>query len=298
MIKRAVFAAPLFAMMAAAPLAAQDEATDEAVFIEEDGGEEGVDASAAMMAGMAAMFGEMFKVEPLTDEQTARLPIAESIAAKVLPEGTMAEIVTETIDGIMKPFMSMGPSPALAAASKGLGVPRYQLNELSEEQIAELASIVDPAWQERREREEAALPKVLAEVGTLMEPSMRKAMAEVFAVNFEAGELGELDAFFGTQVGAKFARQSYKMAADPRMIGATIEAVPQIMPKIGDMKAVMDNATAGLAEPRFYDDLSAAEKARVTQISGWSEEDILYGGPATEVDEEAVEEEYEEAVED
>ena len=79
---------------------------------------------------------------------------------------------------------------------------------------------MDPAFKERSERQMNAFPEVMAEVATIMEPTMRKAMAELFAINFEASELGELDAFFSTAVGSKFARESYKMAADPRILSA------------------------------------------------------------------------------
>lgn len=280
MKKFALFAAPVaLAFAAATPLAAQDGEASEAIAVEEgDEGDMGdVLNAAGMMGGLGAMFGELFKVEPLTEEQSARLPAAESVALKIMPEGAMAEIMKDMIGGFMDPIMSMAGSPAQTSIQKSLGISRFELTELSEEQVEELASIMDPAWKERSEREKNALPEIMGEVAAIMEPTMRKAMAELFAINFEGSELGELDAFFSTAVGSKFARESYKMATDPRILTAAFESAPQIMEKAGDLKKVMDEATAGLPEARSLDDLDDAQKARIAELTGWTVEELQEG---------------------
>lgn len=269
MIKRIYLAAPAaLALATAAPIAAQDEVeTVEMSEEAEDMGE--IDPMAAMMG----IFGDLFKVDPLTAEQEARLPMAESIALKIMPDGVLAEVMQSLIGGFMDPIMEMAPSPAQSVAGKGLGVSGFELG-LTEEEMAEVASMLDPSWEERREREMAVLPELMTEVANTMEPGMRKAVAEIYAVNFEASELTELDTFFSTEVGSKFARESYKMAADPRIMSASFESVPQLLGKVGDMKKMVDEATADLPEARAFADLSSAQKSRITELTGFTADDI------------------------
>ena len=303
MIKRAIFAAPLFALMATGPLAAQDEDAPSAEWSEGDEVEavEG-DPTAAMMGGMAAMFGEMFKVDPLTAEQEARMPLAEGLATQIMPDGVMAEMMQSMMSDLMGPLMDMGPSPAKMSVLTGLGGIAYEA-DLSDEQLEELATIIDPAWKQRAEREKQAIPNVMAEVATLMEPGIRKAIAEIFAINYETEELAELQSFFATETGSKFASQSYKMATDPRILGASFQAAPELIAKMGQIKSIMEEASEGLAEKKAFADLSAAEKSRISKLTGMTVADIEASmneasQAATVVDVEEYDEESEEAYED
>lgn len=265
MIKRILLAAPVsLALVAATPVLAQDD-TLEAPASEDMGMD--------MMAGMGAMFGEMFKVEPLTAEQQARMPAATAIAAKILPDGTMSEMFEGMMSDLMGPLMNMGPPPASQTISRALGISDYEL-DLTDEQKAELAALIDPAWEERSKREAAVMPEVMGDLMSAMEPGMRKAMAELYAIKFDQGELTQLDAFFSTDLGAKFARESYAMATDKRMIGASLEMMPEMMGAIGDIKTKVDAATADLPAVREFSQLSAREKARAAALTGYSVEEL------------------------
>lgn len=293
MMKRALLATPVaLALVAGAPLAAQDEEAPATMSAMED--EEGEAPPADPMMGMGAIFGELFKVDPLTTEQEARMPVAESVALQLMPEGALADVMQSMMGDIMGPIMEMGPPPTRLIVIKGLGYNAYDV-DLSEDQMAEIADVLDPAWKERTEAEKNAIPEMMAEVATLMEPGVRKAVAEIFAIRFEADELAGLQAFFSTDLGAKYAREYFTMATDKRMLGASFEAMPQIMGKMSDMKSVMEQATADLPEPRDYSDLTAAQKAKVRELSGLTEAQIVEGLIEPEVEpmsEEAAEEAY------
>ena len=273
MIKRALIAAPFsLALLVSAPLAAQDDgAQADDVMIADEG--EMSEAAPDFMEGLAGLFGEMFKVEPLTAEQEARLPIAQSIAAKVLPDGAMGELFKTMTGGFMGPMMEMGPPPASETVAKGLGVSTYELY-LEDAEMAEVAKLFDPAYEERGKREQAAAMDQIGTIMAVMEPSMRKAMAELYAIRFEASELADLDAFFSTSTGTKYARESYAMASDPRIMAASMEAMPQMMGTIGGMDAAIAEATADLPAKRAFADLSKREKARIVALTGLSEAEI------------------------
>lgn len=267
MMKRALMAAPIsLVLMTAAPLAAQDDNVEE-VMIEEGEMPEG----GMPMGGLLSMFGEMFKVEPLTAEQETRIPAAMSVAEKMMPDGTMATMINQMFDQFMGPIFGMGPPPTKRIVNRGLGI--YDL-DLTDEQMTELATLIDPAWEEREKLEKEAVPKLMAAVMTAVEPSIRKGVAEAFAVRFDDAELGQLDAFFGTEVGAKFARESYAMAMDPRVFSKSFEALPQVMGMMEDLKSTVDQATADLPPVREFGDLSKKEKARVAELTGYSVEEI------------------------
>jgi hypothetical protein len=271
MMKRILLLAPAsLALMAAAPLAAQDDDTEE-VMIEDEGEVPADDMGGMGGMGMLAMFGEMFKVDPLTAEQEARVPAAMSVAEKMMPDGTMAEVMNTMFNQFLEPMFGMAPPPTKRIVSRGLGL--YDL-EITDEEIAELATVIDPAWEEREQRKKEAFPMLLGKVMTVIEPSIRKGVAESFAVRFDDAELGELDAFFSTPLGAKFARQSYSMATDPRILGKSFEALPQVMGIAEELKSEADQVIADLPQARQFADLSAKEKKRVAELTGYTVEEL------------------------
>lgn len=230
------------------PVAAQDEGPDEEAF-------------AAMMA--------MFKPEPLTEEQEERLPKARSIVDKMIPPGTLGDMMGSMFDKILDPIMSMATKASSEELSGKLGIELGEL-DLNEEQTAEIAAILDPAWQERREREAAVMPKLMTTMMSAMEPGMRKAMSEAYAVYFNDQELSDIDAFFSTESGIAFARKSFTMSSDPRVLGASMEAMPAMFESIATIESEMEAATADLPEPRKHADLSAAQRARLAELAGIS----------------------------
>ena len=255
-------AAAVLALVVASPaMATQDDAATAQA------------SEAAEMAAMAEMFGGMFKVEPLTAEQKTRLPSANLLIAKVIPEGSMGELMGSMMDGVLGPFMAIAPDGAASTVSSKIGIEEYAL-DLSDEQANELASLFDPAWQERQKRELGMMPDMMKEVLALMEPRVRRAMAELYAIRFSASDLVEIDAFFSTATGAKYARESFHMASDPRIMAASMEAMPALMGIAAGMEARMAERMADLPAPREFADLSPDEQAKVAAVTGFTVEDI------------------------
>ncbi len=265
------------ALATSAPLAAQGQETEAA----QDGLEQ-------VMGAMS----ELFPTEPLSAEEQARLPQAERIIALVIPEGTMGDIMGKMIDDIVRPMMALAGSGAKAAVAEGMGVTPYEL-DLDEAQAAELATLFDPAYAERMERELDAFPQMMREMMTLMEPSLRKAMSEAYAIHFTSPELTEIEAFFETETGAKYARESFAMASDPRMMSASMEALPAMMQALGDIEARMKASTADLPPPRNFAELSQEERDAVTAATGFTEDEIWAALESADFSEEDLEAEAE-----
>lgn len=258
-MKRIILAATsALALGFSAPLAAQET-------------EPAPDEMEAVMAQLAGMF----PAEPLTAEEEARLPQATRIVALMIPEGSLAEMMGSMFDEMIGPIMAIEGGISSSTVAKGIGVESYMLG-LTPDQSAEAAAIFDPAWAERRERETAIFPEIMANIMTVMEPSMRKAMSELYAINFTETELNDIESFFSTESGASFARKSFTMSSDPRILSATMESMPAIMGSFADMEAQMEEASADLPAVRSFAELSAEEQAEVARITGYSPDEIKF----------------------
>lgn len=233
------------------------------------------------MAQAMAMFGAMFPAEPLTADQEARLPQAQRIIGRMIPDGTLSEMMGSMFDKMLGPIMQMGGSPATTTVTAATGLSTYDL-DLTPEQTEELAGLFDPAFAERQKREMAMFPGIMAQMMDAMEPGMRKAMAELYAINFNPTELAEIEAFFLTETGTTYARKSFTMSSDPRILSASLEAMPAMMGAIGSLEQKLAEATADLPAKREFTDLTPAEQARVAELTGYAIEEIEANLSATE----------------
>ncbi|MFZ9394716.1 MAG: DUF2059 domain-containing protein [Erythrobacter sp.] len=253
--KFACVAAPL-ALVVAVPAAAQDAGATQR-------------ADETTLAAMA----KMFAVEPLTAEQQARLPQATRIIDKMIPPGTMGEMMGSLFDGMMAPIMEMANSAPRGEVARQLGQPAEAL-DMSDQQLAEAADILDPVRGERNARVSQVMPRLMRGLMEVMEPSMRKAMTEVYAVHFSPRELADIEAFFSTESGLSFARKSFSMSADPRILAGTMEAMPAMMESFAGMEKQIADATADLPPERSYAQLSAADRARLSALTGMSQAEL------------------------
>lgn len=227
------------------------------------------------MAGLAALMGAATKPEPLTPEQQARLPQAEAIINRIMPPGAMADMSQQMFSGFMGGFGGMIPSGARGAVADALGLVPDELAHLSDAEAAELANLFDPAWEKRGTVIERLVTEMMSDMMNVVEPGMRRAMAELYAIRFTSTELAAIDSFFATEAGAKYARESISMASDPRLMAASMEAMPAMFASIGATETKMKEGMAGLPEPRRFANLSAKERARVAKLTGLSIEDLI-----------------------
>lgn len=246
---------------AATPVVAQDE---------------GSEAASADMDDFDQMMADKvdeIEVEPLTPEQQARLPAATRLVDLMTPKDALKEMYVGFTDRTSGYLAGVRTNPAEQTVAIALGVTAYDL-DLTDEQAEELASLFDLAWQERHQRETAAESEIMREFYAMMEASTRQAMSELYAIRFNARELAEIEAFYTTDTGQRYTRESYSMMTDPRIIRATMAASREMLIQLGEKDARTAEATADLPDWRSYDDLSDAERAKVSEVTGFSDEEI------------------------
>jgi hypothetical protein len=206
--------------------------------------------------GMAALI-EATTPAPLTAEQQARLPQARALMELVLPPGSYSELIG-----------------AQDVVARRLGLIDEEMAGVSEEAAVLAAALLDPAWQEREQRQAEAMPRIMVDVMGHIEAPMREAMAELYAINFSEEELADVAAFFATPSGAAYASRSYTMASDPRLSQAMLSVLPAVMGEMEGMMAQLEAVTADLPPERQYSDLTDTQRKQLARLVGLSEEQL------------------------
>lgn len=219
------------------------------------------------MADLAKMMGGIFQTEPLTAEEEARLPQAEALVGTMMPEGFYGTMMSDMMDKIMRPMMSMFTQPKFVLAGR-LEIDEERIDALDEEQRAELASLLDPGYAERADAIIAVMTDKMGGAFSVMEKPMRKGLSKAYAVRFDENQLADIAAFFATPTGEIYAREQIALFADPQVMQSSMQALPAIMGSFGDMETAMTEAMATLPAERSYADLTEAQRARMAELLG------------------------------
>lgn len=219
------------------------------------------------MADLAKMMGGIFQTEPLTAEEEARLPQAEALVGTMMPEGFYGTMMSDMMDKIMRPMMSMFSQPKFVLAGR-LEIDEERIDALDEEQRAELASLLDPGYAERADAIITVMTDKMGGAFSVMEKPMRKGLSKAYAVRFDENQLADIAAFFATPTGEIYAREQMGLFADPQVMQSSMQALPAIMGSFGDMETAMTEAMATLPAERSYADLTEAERARMAELLG------------------------------
>lgn len=242
-------------LFAAAPGLAQDESQPPA------------DASQDM-AALASAFDEMFPAEPLTPEQEARLPMAQAVVAHIFPPGTYARMMDEMMGPMMDSILGSMAQIPVAQLAAIAGMEQAQVAAMGEAQLGEVMAIVDPVYERRNAVASDVMMEMMGDVMKRIEPSYREGLARAYAVRFEPSDLTELERFFQTPVGSRYAAESMLIYADPQVMSAMNEVMPAVLEMMPAMMEQMQQRMADLPEPRKMSELSDAELQRLSELLG------------------------------
>ena len=255
----------VLSLAVSAPAMAQDIVMGE---IEGEVAIDDAEADGAMdEAAVLAMMSGLFQAEPLTAEQEARLPAATAIVATMMPEGFYGEMMRDMMEKTMRPMMAMFSEPDFLLASR-LTLDEAALAELSDAEKQELLTMLDSAWDQRADTMVDALISNMGGAFAAVEPPVRAGLAKAYAVRFDEAQLADISTFFATPTGGEFARQSMALFADPQVMGATMEAMPEMIGSFTEMETAMEAALESLPAERDYADLSMAQRARMADLLG------------------------------
>ena len=109
---------------------------------------------------------------------------------------------------------------------------------------------------------------------TTLEPELREAYAHAYADSFTLDELRDLDSFFTTPTGAKYAARYMTISTDPAVAAETRAMVPKLLQQMPTFLAAGQKATAALPPPRKLKDLDPAQRAALAKALGVKEDQL------------------------
>jgi hypothetical protein len=201
-------------------------------------------------------------------DDPAALAEARAIVVKLLPPGTYKRLMGTTMGPLMDQMgESIGALPLKQLAQLG-GLDAQQAAALDKVDLAQVMAIYDPHWQERSKLQMRAMFAGMGDFFGTVEPELRDAYARAFVHTFTANELKDLNRYFATPTGAKFAGRYMTMATDPAIMDVTKAMMPRMMAEMPRFVEAAQKATAGLPPPRKIETLTAAERAKLATALG------------------------------
>lgn len=228
-------------------------------------------APAVAHAGPASAGTAMSTIQASTPVDPMTLAKARQVATRLLPPGIYKKILGSVMGPMFDNMGDMVKSMPLKQLAEIGGLDGQQAAALDKVDVAEVMAIYDPHWQEREKLSVQAMMDAMAEFFTTVEPDLREAMAQAYAHHFTAAELDDLNRFFATASGAKFANRYMTIMTDPAMIDATKSMMPKMMQQMPQFIRAAQRAAAALPPPRKIEDLSPAEKAKLAKALGVDE---------------------------
>jgi len=198
----------------------------------------------------------------------ATLAEARLVVAELIPPGTYKRMMSGTMSGIMDNMGdAMKAMPLKQIAELG-GLDPKEAAALDKVDIAKIMAIYDPHWQQRMSLQMGAMFEAMGDFFTTLEPELREAGAHAYANHFTLTELQDLDRYFATPTGAKFAAQSMTVMTDPAMMNEMKAMMPKMMAQMPKFIEAAQKATASLPPPRKIEDLTPAQKADLAKAIG------------------------------
>ncbi|MEO0871685.1 MAG: hypothetical protein AAFY19_06945 [Pseudomonadota bacterium] len=262
-------AASALSLTLAAPLSAQDETAPSDAEVQQE------------LDALGGMFGDIFgTADPLTPEQEARVPAAQSVVLKLFPEGTYAKMMNETLapmmDGIMGNIVG---TPAIALMEL-TGLPPSALSNVDEAKLTEAVALLDPNAAERNAEIGRVTLEMVSGIVAKIEPSYRAGLTRAYAVRFTEAELVDLDAYFATPVGRKYAGESFLIFADPQVMASMNEMMPMMMETMPTMMGEIGALAEKYPKGRTFSQLSAEEQDQLAALLDTTLEDLAASEPA------------------
>jgi len=243
-----------------------DVATEDETFIFKTEEEEEIEALEREMNEAFAIFGEIYKAEPLTEEQEALLPLATRLANKIMPEGSLVQVTDQTFEPVMDLIAAESTSEARVRLAEVSGMEPEELDALEDAAAQDALDVFDPNYAARSEKVTKTIFSTVSRLLEAMEPAYREALSRALTLRFDEVEMGELQTFFATPLGEKFARESFLVHHDPQMLGVMEQMGPALSEILPGMMEEFESFEADFENVRKFSDLSEAERDRVAAL--------------------------------
>jgi hypothetical protein len=200
-------------------------------------------ASASSPAGVPGANAEL--------PDPARLAVARALAALVVPDGTMedmiASVVEESSEAVLAGILGMTLSELADAAGEDPPPPGEFAGD---QRLLELILQIDPHFLERQAITNKVMADGMRPVFAKMEPLMREAMADFYARVMTEAELRDVLSFAESDVGRKYLRESMRGMSDPAIQAVQSSLMPELMRIMPEIMREAETATRHLPPPK------------------------------------------------
>ncbi|WP_336987530.1 DUF2059 domain-containing protein [Altererythrobacter aquiaggeris] len=221
------------------------------------------------------LFGDVFRARPLSVQEEARIPQAELVIAKIFPDGSLLAMMDDTLKpmlgGVTGKAIETGPAKTIASIT---GMSETEVSAMDEADRDAAMAIIDPVHKQRSEAFRTSTIGLVTRVLARIEPAYQAGLARAYAQRFTNDEMIELNRFFMTPVGSRYAAESISVFTDPQVMSAMSEMIPKLFELLPEMVGEFGALGEAYAAPRKLEDLSASEKAQLSALLGVAADDI------------------------
>lgn len=181
----------------------------------------------------------------------ARLALARVTVDAIWPSGTYQRMMSGTMSTMMSQMMGSMMDMKAGELAKTAGAPAgdQAAAEAGDKTLRQMMATEDPYFEERMRRTNEALMKGMIPIMNKLEPSVREALARVYARKFTAAQLEDLNRFFATPTGKTYGTESIMLMVDPEVIAAIGSLMPEMIKDMPDLMKQVAAATADLPPP-------------------------------------------------
>ncbi len=198
----------------------------------------------------------------------ARLEAAQRIAIRILPDGTYAKIMEASMGLMMKSATdAIGNMPLAQLAQIG-GLQQDDVAHLGDGKLKELMAIIDPVFDQRTNLMMKSMMGSMTKMMSTMEPGVREGLNRAFARRYSLEQLNDLNRFFDTPTGQKYAADTMLIYTDLEVMAAMQAMMPKLMDQMPEMMKEMQSEVAALPKPREWEDLSKVEREKFAKLLG------------------------------
>lgn len=201
----------------------------------------------------------------------ARLAVARRVVGKLMPEGVYAEMFRGTFGTLMDTMIGSVDEMPLEDVMRLGGLDQEQAKALGPAKLGEIMEIYDPHWKERMKAMIDAFSEMMADMMSQYEPKMREAMSLTYAREYGIEDLNEMDRFFSTPSGMRYAAKSILLFMSPELMASMQDMMPEMMKRMPDMMALVESATADIPPARKIADLDPKDRKRLAELLGVDE---------------------------
>jgi len=201
------------------------------------------------LSKLMAVFDKIFPPQP--EPAPAKLALARSTAAGMLPTGTYASLFEEVMGGMVERVLALSPSDFVSKPGKG---EKPGSTTLRQQMIED-----DPHFEERMRIMRRVIGEELVKISALIEPRLREGLARSMARRFDDRQLTDINTFLSTPSGKAFAGQAMKMWIDPDVMRSMVQAFPEMITAVPGAMARLEAATAHLPKPKKRESDPAVE---------------------------------------